>query len=163
MKKLWRTALVVSLILSGAAMPAAGPDEVATDPWRTDFEGALKTAREEGRAVLLDFTGSDWCVWCHRLEDEVFTKQAFLDFARERLVLVRLDFPRKTKLPDELQAQNDALNDRFDVSGYPTVILLNGSGEEIGRLGYMQGGAKTFVRALKKFASDASEAKPPGG
>lgn len=163
MKAAIHTTLAGMMLLSACVLGSAEPVEASADPWRTDFDAALATAREEGKEVLLDFTGTDWCVWCHRLEDEVFTKQAFLDYARERLVLVRLDFPRRTKLPAELQTQNDALSERFDVSGYPTVILLDGSGQEVGRLGYMQGGAKTFVRALKKFASDAKTAKQAGG
>ncbi|HUG10738.1 MAG TPA: thioredoxin family protein [Opitutaceae bacterium] len=152
-------AFAALLFVAGAAF---GEDQAAAVPgdlWRTDFEAALTTAKDEGKAVLLDFTGSDWCVWCHRLEAEVFEQQAFLDYAREHLVLVRLDFPRKTKLPTELQAQNDALSERFDVGGYPTVILLDASGEEIGRLGYTQGGAKTFVRALKKFRAEATASR----
>lgn len=163
MKTSWITALVVSIVISSTSLLGAEPDDVATDPWRTDFEGALETAREEGRAVLLDFTGSDWCVWCHRLEDEVFTKDAFLDYARESLVLVRVDFPRRTKLPPEVEAQNKALDDRYGVTGYPTIVLIDAQGTEIGRLGYIQGGAKTFVRALKRFVADAKAAAQAGG
>lgn len=143
---------VVAMIVAGGVL-AAEPPEVA---WRTDFDAALTDASAQGRAVLLDFTGSDWCVWCHRLDVEVFDKEAFADYAREHLILVQLDFPNKKELPAELKAQNDALAERFGVTGYPTVVLLDGSGAEIGRLGYMQGGAKTFVRALKKFVADAA-------
>lgn len=159
----WIPGLAAALIvLSGlppviAGEPAGGtPTPAATAVWGTDFATATTRAAAEGRAILLNFTGSDWCVWCHRLRDEVFVHQPFVDFAASSLALVEVDFPRRTELPDALAAHNRELAERFRVESYPTVLLLNSAGEEIGRLGYMQGGPKTFVRELKRLiAADA--------
>ena len=145
----------VAVLLASRVFAAEAPAAEAKDPWRTDFDASLATAGEQGRAVLLDFTGSDWCVWCHRLDNEVFSKQAFLDYARDNLVLVKLDFPEKIKLPAELEAQNHGLSDKYGVTGYPTIVIVDAKGTEIGRLGYMEGGAKTFVRAVKKAIADS--------
>jgi thiol:disulfide interchange protein len=145
-----------------APVPDTLPAAVAGAPWVTDFAAASVQAREQGRAILLNFTGSDWCVWCHRLRDEVFRQPWFLDYAGANLVLVEIDFPRRTNQPGALAAQNKQLDERFGVSGYPTIILLNADGAEIGRLGYMQGGSKTFVRELKRLiAADAQKRAEP--
>ncbi len=127
------------------ALPAVIAGE-AGPTWSTDYAAAVKT----GRPVLLNFTGSDWCVWCHRLRDEVFQTTFFAQYAAESLALVELDFPRKKSLSPELKKQNDALAQKFAVDSYPTIILLGPDGQELARLGYMQGGPKTFVRELKR-------------
>ncbi len=136
--------------------PSAQAAEADAGAWTDDFAQAMKRAEAEDRAVLLNFTGSDWCVWCHRLRDEVFVQPAFIDFAASALVLVEVDFPRRKTLAREVVAQNQQLDDRFNVTGYPTIILLDSGGEEIGRLSYMEGGAKTFVRELKRFIAAAN-------
>ncbi len=154
--------LLLSAVL--AASPALAADEplepYAVDGtpvvWTANYAAALKQAQAEKRFVLLNFTGSDWCVWCHRLRDQVFVQKPFLDYAAKHLVLVEVDFPRAKPQSDETKKQNAALDEKFGVSGYPTVILVDAEGRELGRTGYMQGGAKTFVRALKRFAAKAA-------
>lgn len=131
----------------------------AVDPapleWTSDFAAATEKARVEHRLVLLNFTGSDWCVWCHRLRDEVFLTAPFAAYAAKDAVLVEIDFPRQKSLPAALKTQNDQLAQRYKVSGYPTVILVTPDGRELGRTGYMQGGPKTFIRELRRFAQKA--------
>src|SRR5689334_15851945 len=61
--------------------------------WLTDLPTALAKAKAEGKSVLMDFTGSDWCPWCIRLRKEIFDQTAFQKFADENLILVELDFP----------------------------------------------------------------------
>ncbi|WP_404420217.1 thioredoxin family protein [Nibricoccus sp. IMCC34717] len=121
----------------------------AAPTWLDDQAAAFAQAARESKPVLLDFTGSDWCGWCKRLEAEVFTQKPFVEFARDRLVLLRVDFPRGITLPDTLRRQNDTLSEKYGVSGYPTVVLVDATGREIARSGYMYGGSKTFVRWLK--------------
>jgi len=125
----------------------------ASEGWMTDFELAQTKAKEENKSLLLDFTGSDWCGWCIKLKDEVFSKSAFKDYAKESLVLVELDFPRNKKQSAEVKKQNEALAQKFGVRGFPTLILLSPEGELIGKTGYRQGGAEAYVEHLKEIAS----------
>src|SRR5882672_6835374 len=75
--------------------------------WLTDAKKAQEQAKAEKKLVLLDFTGSDWCGWCIRLNKEVFSKPEFQDYAAKNLVLVEVDFPRSKTQSAELKAQND--------------------------------------------------------
>jgi protein disulfide-isomerase len=151
-------AVLLSSSFPKLAASESAPGKLEIEPkarlealWVTDFVLAIEKAKAEKKALLLNFTGSDWCGWCHRIEREIFAHHHFLDFAEENLVLVYLDFPRRKSLPAHLQKQNRELGDFFGVTGYPTLILLSPDGEPLGRLGYMQGGPKTFVRAVRKL------------
>jgi thioredoxin-related protein len=118
--------------------------------WLTDAPAALRKAREENKVVMLDFTGSDWCGWCMRLKSEVFDQPQFASFAQANLVLVEVDFPRHTSLAPAEQAANNALQRKYKIAGYPTIVLLNASGDEVGRAGYLPGGPGAFIRELEK-------------
>ena len=127
----------------------------AASEWLTDLPKAQAKAKEEKRMVLLDFTGSDWCGWCIKLHNEVFSKPEFAEYARKNLVLVEVDFPRKKKLSAEQKKANDALQQKYRIEGYPTIIVLNGEGKKIGELGYMPGGPKAFIAELEKVKRKA--------
>jgi protein disulfide-isomerase len=104
--------------------------------WQTDYGQALANAKAARKCVLLDFTGSDWCGPCIEMEKVVFSQAAFLNFAKENLVLVVVDYPRRKVLPEEVTKQNEILLHQYgvDQSGYPTVILLDPDGKVLGQL-----------------------------
>ena len=142
MKKL--TALLAIFLLNATfCMAAAG--------WDDDYEKALAKAKTEKKMVLLDFTGSDWCGWCIKLDKEVFGKQEFKTYAKENLVLVEVDFPQDKRQTKKLKEQNEKLQAQYGVSGYPTIIILNSEGTKEGELGYMAGGPKAFIAELDKL------------
>jgi len=121
--------------------------------WRTDFPGALKQAQSENKQVLLDFTGSDWCPWCIKFDQDILSTPQFAAYADQNLELVKLDFPRHTPLPADQQSANDALAKQFSVDGFPTYVLLNSAGHELGRqVGYLEGGPSAFIAELSKFS-----------
>lgn len=135
-----------------AARPAA-PAAAGKAVWRTDYPGALKQAKAEGKLVLLDFTGSDWCGWCMKFEKDVLSTEKFAGYAARKLQLVKLDFPRRSPQPDALKHANAALSDQFQVDGFPTFVLVNGDGKELGRqVGYLQGGPDAFIAELEQFS-----------
>ena len=122
----------------------------AKEGWLDDLEKAKAQAKAENKKILLDFTGSDWCGWCKKLEAEVFSQQAWKDYAAKHLVLVELDFPRGFQLPPETKKQNDELAKKFAIQGYPTIIITSASGQKKGELGYMPGGPEAFIKAVQK-------------
>ena len=122
----------------------------AKEGWLDDLEKAKEQAKTGGKRILLDFTGSDWCGWCKKLDAEVFSTQEFKDYAAKHLVLVEVDFPHGFKLPDAVTKQNEALAKKYQISGYPTIIITSPSGVKKGQLGYMEGGPKAFIKALEK-------------
>src|SRR5690625_2238264 len=77
--------------------------------WMVDIEKAHEESVRTGKPIMANFTGSDWCGWCKRLTASVFSKQEFKDWAEDNVVLLELDFPRRMKLPEEIQQQNHSL------------------------------------------------------
>ena len=127
----------------------------AEGEWMTDAAKAQQQAKTENKLVLLDFTGSDWCGWCIKLNKEVFSKPEFKEYAKKNLVLVEVDFPRKKEISAAQKATNKALADKYKIQGFPTIIVLNGEGKKVGELGYMEGGPKAFVAELEKLKKKA--------
>jgi protein disulfide-isomerase len=126
----------------------------ASEPlWRNDLPGALQQARSENKLVLLDFTGSDWCPWCIKFDQEVLSTENFAAYASQKLELVKVDFPRHTPQGDDLRQANLSLKKQFLVDGYPTYVLLDANGRELGRqVGYQEGGSQAFIAELENFS-----------
>ncbi len=116
----------------------------------TDFEAAKTKAKAENKMVFMDFTGSDWCPPCKMLQKEVFAQPAFAEYAAKHLVLLEVDFPRRKQLPPQQVAANEALQYRYGIEGYPTIVVLQSSGEPLGKLSYMPGGPQPFIEILEK-------------
>ncbi len=127
----------------------------AGEGWLTDFEAAKAKAAAEQKPLLVDFTGSDWCGWCIMLDKEVFSQQAFKDYAADSLVLVELDFPRGKEQSAELKAQNEALAEKYEIRGFPTILILSPEGKLVGKTGYQRGGAEAYVAHIKEILTSA--------
>jgi thioredoxin-related protein len=136
--------LILLIILSCAGQRAwSEPLE-----WLTDARAAQEKAKRENKLVLLDFTGSDWCGWCMKLKSEVFDKPEFAQFANANLVLVEVDFPHRKAMAHLQQEANAQLDKTYRITGYPTIIVLNPDGRQVGRLGYVSGGPAAFIEKL---------------
>jgi protein disulfide-isomerase len=126
-----------------------GTSVFASDGWMTDMDAAMKLSEKTGKPILADFSGSDWCGWCMRLDREVFSQKIFKDFAQKNLVLVLIDFPRAKPMSAKLKKQNKDLAAKYAISGYPTVLLLDSKGKVIVQTGYRPGGPQKYIEFLK--------------
>lgn len=102
----------------------------ALEGWSTDLDKALEKAKTENKALLVEFTGSDWCPPCIAMRKNVFSKKEFVDAASKNFILVELDFPKGDK---ELKEKNQPFAEKYKIEGFPTVILLNSEGKEFNR------------------------------
>ncbi|MGC9330243.1 MAG: thioredoxin family protein, partial [Candidatus Hinthialibacter sp.] len=108
------------------------------DGWMVDYEKAVEIATNEKKDILMDFTGSDWCGYCLQLKKNVFSQGEFQDKIPNHFVLLKLDFPKDTsKQTKEEIAQNQKLNEKYQISGFPTILLTDASGRPYARtVGY---------------------------
>jgi thioredoxin-related protein len=124
----------------------------AGELWVSDFEKAKQTAAAEGKDLLIDFTGSDWCSWCIKLHKEVFDLDAFKTAGPKNFILVEIDFPQnKSKLSKETQEQNAKLQTQFGIQGFPTIILADAQGRPYAQTGYQAGGPEKYLPHLDEL------------
>lgn len=145
MKKIFLTAVLLTFVVIGCSKGGSNDNL----NWEENLESALQKAKTENKAVLVNFTGSDWCQWCIKLSDEVFSKSEFEDYAEDNLILVRLDFPRSIEQSAETKAYNNQLAQRYGVQGFPTILLFNSQGKMVLQTGYQPGGPVSYVEHLK--------------
>ncbi len=145
--------LYVALNMGLNAAPAVDYDRSI---WETDYKAALEKAKVSGKPILLKFTGSDWCPPCIAMDREVFSQDAFANFAKEELILVLLDFPRKSEQAVAMKEQNQELAAEYKVMGFPTYVVLNSDGQILSRhTGYRPGGVEGFIEFVH-FATGES-------
>lgn len=131
---------------------------LAASGWQTDFAAAQASAKKDSKAILLDFTGSDWCGWCIKMKKDSLDQKAFQEFADKKLVLVEVDFPNAKKQTEAVKKQNDDLQKKYNVEGYPTFVLVDGDGKELGRhVGYLKGGPSAFVEKIEGWTKAGSK------
>ncbi|HWZ95255.1 MAG TPA: thioredoxin family protein [Opitutaceae bacterium] len=137
-------------VVTASPPPTEKPRENTAYAWLTDFAAAKQQAANENKKMLLDFTGSDWCYFCKKLDAEVLSTPAFKDFAKD-YVLVLVDFPRSHELSPDLKNQNKALAQQYRINGFPTLVELSSSGQEIARQsGYHPGsGPQAYIAQFK--------------
>lgn len=117
--------------------------------WVENIEDAVVKAKAQDKNILVNFTGSDWCSWCIKLDKEVFSKSQFVNYAKESLILVKLDFPRTIEQSPEKISYNRAQAQKYGVRGFPTIYLLNKDGQPVQKTGYRAGGDSLYVEHLK--------------
>jgi thioredoxin-related protein len=124
----------------------------AESDWLHDYSKAQEEAKTNHKLLFLNFTGSDWCGWCIKLDKDIFSQAQFKNYAHDNLVLVELDFPRRKSQPTEEKKQNVQLARQYEVLGFPTIVVLNSNGQKVWQFdGYFPGGAEAFIAQLQKL------------
>ncbi|MFN8325413.1 MAG: thioredoxin family protein [Flavobacteriaceae bacterium] len=129
--------------------------------WYTDMNQAMKVSKKTKKPLMLFFTGSDWCGWCIRLQKEVLKTPEFAKWS-DKVVLVELDFPRKTAQPQEIKDQNMNLQQLLGVRGYPTVWFVKATEgkdgkinlEQLGSTGYVAGGPTVWLEGANQILAN---------
>ncbi|KAA3606772.1 MAG: thioredoxin family protein [Planctomycetota bacterium] len=152
-----RTLLTSTLLL--AAISPAVAQEDHSSKWFADFDQAAAAAKEAGKDLFVDFTGSDWCGWCIKLHKEVFDHDPFYALEKD-FVFVALDYPRseeaKAKVPNP--DRNQELAKKYKIQGYPTILLMTAEGEVFGTTGYREGGPEKYVEFVKELTVSGKKA-----
>ena len=146
--------IIVALLLFAGSYTSGAQELV----WETNVTKAMEISNETKKPLLLFFTGSDWCGWCIRLQKEVLRTPEFAVWAKENVVLVELDYPRKATQTDAIKKQNNDLQQIFGIQGFPTIILANATTKDgkvnfegLGGTGYVPGGPSAWLAVANDF------------
>ena len=153
MKRVFLLASAIALLSVGCkkSTNAAAPSEVELG-WLTDYKQAQQQAKNNKKLLLLEFTGSDWCGPCIYFKRNVLSKPEFKEYASKNLVLVEVDFPQGKQQSATLKEQNMQLGMRYQVEGFPTIVVLSGEGRKVWEfVGLFPGDQKAFIAQLEKL------------
>ncbi|MCD6526760.1 MAG: thioredoxin family protein [Desulfuromonas sp.] len=144
----------LSMLVFGLTLMFIQQAQAAENIWHVDFDLAKKIAQQENKSIFANFSGSDWCHWCKKLDKDILKTEEFQTYAKDNLVLLLVDFPKRTKQTKRQIEHNRALANEFNVRGFPTVILLKANGTLISVTGYRYGGPKAYVEHIEKLIKD---------
>lgn len=146
-------------LLTGKINAQANPAYKANqEGWLTSLDEAYTKSKKLNKPIMANFTGSDWCGWCHRLSAAVFVKEDFKKWATKNVILLELDFPRRKALPAEIQSQNASLQQAFQVTGYPTIWVFDLDRDPKTKQYSIKALGKTgYVPTLQEFTSGVDQ------
>jgi protein disulfide-isomerase len=132
--------------------------------WLDDYFRAQVVSAGHKKPMLVNFTSAD-APSAGKLETEILANEQFTSFAKDKLVLVKLDVSKSAK-PGQTTNPNGALARKLGVESFPTILILTAQEQKLGQLGYLPGGPDAFVAKLKQFVSKPDPvapvvAKPP--
>jgi protein disulfide-isomerase len=141
------------MVQTGQKTTAKTPSnyKAKNEGWSVDLEEAYAESKKTGKPILANFTGSDWCGWCKRLDKSVFHQPGFKKWADDNVVLLELDFPRRFKLPNDIAAQNRQLQQSFRVRGYPTIWLFDADKDAEGKFSFNALGKTGYTKTIDEF------------
>ncbi|MEE2843186.1 MAG: thioredoxin family protein [Planctomycetota bacterium] len=168
-KQIGMIVAVVALLVS--VMPNVQADDAHYEGWVRSFAEAKELAAKEGKSILMEFTGSDWCPPCKALHKNVLGTETFKAEITKDFILLVLDNPRdKSLVSDAEQEQYKKLSAQYKVTGVPTVFLADAEGKPYHKqVGYSGDPADKWVANARgkvkvlaqrdEFFAQASEAK----
>ncbi len=166
MKKISYSVILILMMMAGsvfAGRESCCKNVVSSARWVTSFQQAKQLSAQKGLPIFAVFTGSDWCPYCIKLRQEVFSKPEFQNFVKDKFILLKIDFPKNKCLSAETLQQNRTLAKRYEVKMLPEVMILDSKGNFILKSGYRKGGCKTYIAFLKiakKLARIYSDNEP---
>jgi protein disulfide-isomerase len=123
----------------------------------TNFPRSAELAKSTNRPLLLAFLGTDWSISSLKLDREVFDQAELSDNSKYSFLLCKLHFYQTQERSPEIIRQNGELATKYKVQEFPTVVVLTPDGREIGRLGYISGGVKTFAAAVNAIVAKSRQ------
>jgi thioredoxin-related protein len=127
---------------------------VKAQKWESDFDTAKTKSAQEGKNIVLVFSGSDWCIPCEKLEKFIWESEEFMKYSQSHFVMLRADFPKKkaNALPKIQQDHNDRLAEIYNKQGlFPLVLVLDKQGKILGTTGYKNISPKEYIALLHSF------------
>lgn len=154
MKKFIFIVIVASLFFTLSCSPddnlkSKAPSDSKEITWLSNIDNAINIAKKKDVPVFIHFTGSDWCGWCTKLKNEVYDHDSFIQYTKDNLVMVKLDYPRDIEQTEETKTYNREMLEKYEIQGFPTVLLLDSNGTLISKTGYKPGGPDEYIKHIK--------------
>jgi protein disulfide-isomerase len=127
------------------------PNQTNQIRWYTNYNQAVQEAQKTRLPLFLFFTGSDWCGWCKKMQTEVLSSPDFIHEMGNSFIFVDIDFPKGYQLPPEQAQQNNQLKQKYAVTGFPTIVILDSNQNFVVETSYRAGGGKAYAEHLRQL------------
>jgi protein disulfide-isomerase len=121
--------------------------------WITNYDEAARQAQQQSKPMVLFFTGSDWCGWCNKLENEILIQPEFANAVADKFIFVKLDFPQYRQQDVKEKDQNQRLKTKYSIHGFPTIVVLSARQEPLGNLQYHSTTPYAFANELLRLVN----------
>jgi len=143
------TTLIVAPLAGQLFAQEAAEKAPHRDGWYTDLEEAKKVALKEGKDLLIEFTRSEGCGWCLKLEKEVLSQPEFLEQIPQKYVMVILNYPRdESQWSAEVKQQHEAARKYYKISKFPCLVFTEANGRPYVGKSYRDKKAKEYLKKL---------------
>ena len=149
--------LIVMMLVSVSSFAQSEEYQAENEGWLVNVEDAFTEHQSTGKPILANFTGSDWCGWCKRLTKSVFIHDEFKDWAKDNVVLLELDYPKRKQLPEDIQAQNRSMQQAFGIRGYPTIYVFDLSKNDAGEFAISALGKTGYTKTVGEFTTSIEQ------
>ncbi len=113
--------LVFALVLVMVTLIQSGPKSLA---WGKNYHEALERAKSREQ-VIITYLFTDWCSYCKKMERETFADASLVEEMGSQYVWLKLNTER--------DREGVRLQRELRVTGFPTVVIMNSAGQELGR------------------------------
>src|SRR5262249_28537175 len=120
--------------LAFLVLPKAGAEE----PWLQEFDEAQTAAKRDGKDLMIDFSGSDWCAPCKWLKDKILTRPEFIAAAGPQCVRVDTADGAGRPMPEGRKEPSRKRQQRSGIEPSPTVVLATADGLPYAETTYLQ-------------------------
>ena len=141
-------------------------------PQAASVEAALPQAQKEGRDIMLEFTGKEWCPPCIHLRTKILETPEFEKAVGDKYMLVEVVFPRLPSavaaIPEEQRNANEKFLAHHRIeTGLPTVLMLDAQGFPYAQVAGARRTTDAYLQELEKAAQvkarrDAAFSKAAG-
>ncbi|PYS01096.1 MAG: hypothetical protein DMG16_13875 [Acidobacteria bacterium] len=136
--------VLAGFLLSAIVLGAAGTRIVAgpsSMKWERDYDKAIARAQAEKKLIIADMF-TDWCALCKDMDRETFGDSKVIQTMADKYVWLKLN--------TETEEHGERLQQEFAILTYPTVLVLDGSGEEVDRVDRFLGPSQ-FMEKVRSF------------
>mgnify|MGYP000763040339 FL=1 len=140
-KKTYFLAAVLSSLVLGPSLAAQAEEQLtgvkavsktALLETEKDFDKAYEAAKKDGKTLMLEFAGLDWCPPCKMLHKFVVNTDEFAKYAKQKLHVVMADFKRGGEPSDKKNAKRHLeLSEKYKLRYFPTIVLINPKNDNV--------------------------------
>lgn len=115
--------------------------------WLRNYSEAVALSQSTSKPIVILFTGTGWCPACMKLERQVINHPEFAQAVGQKFVFLKAEFPDYSE-GAVAASPYKPLVDRYGISAFPTIVVINANGQQLYTVKYREGGPQMYAQEL---------------